>query len=75
MQTEYVLIVKGKLYALNPSKCECFLTGGYQENHWVGSNRKIPNSRFETQNIIIVPGTKRNLFPFRGPLLCHVHSK
>ena len=26
---------------LKPSNCECFLTGVYGENHWVGSNCKI----------------------------------
>ena len=31
---------------LKPSNCECFLTGVYGENHWVGSNCKIPNTKW-----------------------------
>ena len=35
------MIVRGKLLVLNPSNCECFLTGVYPENYWVDSNRKF----------------------------------
>ena len=31
---------------LKPSNCECFLTGVYPGNHWVGSNCKIPNTKW-----------------------------
>ena len=40
------MIVRGTLYVLKRSKCECFLTGFYWENHWVGSNCKIPNTKW-----------------------------
>ena len=65
------MIVRGKLYLLKPSNCECFLTGVYGENHWVGSNCKIPNTKWHLRRDL----TKEKETDFNKGI-CHLnHGK